>query len=314
MIEVYHDFAPKQAACGVETTLTLGTFDGVHRAHRRILERVRNHAAQSGTRGAVVTFNRHPRTVVRPESAPQILTTLDEKVRLFEESGIDTVYVVTFTSDVASMTADEFVEKRLIQCLFMRHMIVGYDHHFGKDRSGTHASIEGIARRHGFTIAVQEPMKHLGRIVKSSTIRKLIAEGNVRDSADLLGRDYSLRGTVVHGTGMGMRLGFPTANIAAADEHKLIPGSGVYAGWIDFDGNRHDAVMSIGGRPTFDMPGETIEAHIPGFSDNLYGVDALVGFTDRIRDLMAFGSTDELAAKIAEDIEVVKRMQSTFIT
>jgi riboflavin kinase / FMN adenylyltransferase len=314
MIEVFHDFAPKPEACGVDTTLTLGTFDGVHRGHRRILERVREHATQSGTRAAVVTFNQHPMMVVRPESAPLILTTLDEKVSLFEECGIETVHVLTFTSDVASMSADEFVEKHLIQCLSMRHMIVGYDHHFGKGRGGTHDSIEGIARHYGFTIAVQEQMKHLGQVVNSSAIRTRIADGDIRDADDLLGRDYTVQGTVVHGTGMGKRLGYPTANISATDERKLIPGSGVYAGWIEFGGNRHDAVMSIGGRPTFDMPGETIETHIPEFSGNLYDVDAVVGFTDRIRDLVAFGSSDELALRIAKDIESVKRMQTTYIT
>ena len=315
MIKVFHDFSPKPSACGEDTTLTLGTFDGVHRGHCRILERVREHAVRTGTAGAVVTFDRHPMTVVRPGSAPQILTTLEEKVALFAENGIDTVHVVTFTADVAEMTAERFVEERLLGCLSMRHMIVGYDHHFGKGRSGTQTSLEDIARRHGFTVAVQEPMKYNGRIVKSTAIRESLQNGDVRGAAEMLGRVYTVSGHVAHGTGTGTRLGFPTANVTVADATKLIPKDGVYAGWISFGQYRFDAVMNIGGRPTFNVHGgDVIEVHIPGYTGDMYDADVRVGFSGRIRDISTFQTEQDLVQRISEDVETVKRMQSTSST
>lgn len=302
-MKVYTDFGPEDAACIGDSTITLGTFDGVHLGHRRILEDVRNYARAAGTRSVVVTFERHPLTVVEPASAPRLLTTLAEKTELVEQAGIDDMVVIRFTPQFARLSAEDFVRDHLVGCLAVRHMVVGYDHHFGRGAGGSHASLAELSARYGFTVTVTEPVRHNNEVVKSSLIRDLIAVGSVREAAEMLGRTYSCRGTVVREEGLGSRIGFPTANIRIDDPDKLLPADGVYSGWASFGKNRLPAVMSIGGRPTFNRTASALEVHIPGFTGDLYGIDMIVGFTSRIRDIIEFSDADELVRQIAQDVE-----------
>ncbi len=302
-MQVYTDFAPEEAACTGASTITLGTFDGVHRGHRRILDDVRDQARAAGTRSVVVTFDRHPLTVVDPALAPRLLTTLAEKTELVEQAGIDDMIVIRFTPQFASLSAEDFVRDHLVGCLAMRHMVIGYDHHFGRGAGGTQASLAELSARFGFTVSVTEPVRHNDGVVKSSLIRDLISAGSVGEAAEMLGRTYSCRGTVVREEGLGSRIGFPTANIRIDDPDKLLPADGVYIGWAAFGKIRRPAVMSIGGRPTFSRTASALEVHIPGFTGDLYGIDMVVGFTSRIRDIIEFADAGELARQIALDVE-----------
>lgn len=300
---VHTDFHPKTGDCQMGSVASLGMFDGVHRGHRRILDRVVSHARVHGVHAVVLTFDQHPLSVIRSHEAPTLITSIDEKLALLAESGIDHTYILQFTREIAAMESERFIAEYLIDCLGMREFVVGYDHGLGRGREGSPDAIRGIAERLGFALDIVGPVSDGGTVIKSSTIRNHLALGDVVAAAEELGRSYSLRGTVERGRGIGSGLGYPTANVTPIDPGKIVPGNGVYTGWVEVSGTRHDAVITIGPRPTFDLTDELIEAHLPGYSGDMYGAEVVVGLTGRIRNIMKFESTSALIKNIQRDIE-----------
>ncbi|MBA7591175.1 Bifunctional riboflavin kinase/FMN adenylyltransferase [subsurface metagenome] len=311
-MKIFQGFPHTDSYCGIKTILTIGTFDGVHLGHRLILKKVIESARESGKIAAVVTFDKHPGYVLNPDSPPKILTTLDEKTAIFDEIGIEATFVIHFTKEISEISADDFISKYLVKCLGMSHFIVGYDHGFGKNREGSTEILSTLSKKLNFNVDVMKPINYDGIPIKSSVLRDLVTEGEVYKASQLLGTDYSFRGNVIPGQGIGRKIGIPTANIAVIEPEKCIPRTGVYAGWIDVGGERKNAVLSIGQRPTFDNgKEEVVEAHIPGFIGDLYGQEVRAGFNNRIREIVKYDSSQELVDQIHKDIEILKQVIQT---
>ncbi|MCD6307850.1 MAG: bifunctional riboflavin kinase/FAD synthetase [Candidatus Latescibacteria bacterium] len=302
-MKICRNRAPSETRCGIRTSATLGTFDGVHIGHREILGKVVSYARESGFQAAAITFDRHPQTVLDSERTLRMITTLDEKLDLMERTGLDIVYVITFSEEISRMSPSDFIGEYLVECLGMRHFVVGYDHGFGRNRTGGPGMIAILADEYGFTLEIVQPVLCEGETVNSSIIRELINQGRMDKATLMLGRDFSFSGSVVSGYGYGKKLGVPTSNIEVEDDLKIMPGQGVYTGWLEHGGAIHEAVISIGSRPTFGYSDEAIEVHMPDFDGDLYGERVTVGVTGHIRDIVRFDSKDELVEQIKKDID-----------
>ncbi|MFC1650291.1 bifunctional riboflavin kinase/FAD synthetase [Candidatus Latescibacterota bacterium] len=302
-MEIYKDFKPGAANCGFKTVATLGAFDGVHLGHREIVDKVIKRSVKLGLQSAVLTFERHPVSVIKPEYSPKLLSTQDEKIERLKNIGIDSVFVLKFSKSIAGMTAEQFITEYLINCIGMKTFIIGYDHKLGKDGVASSEKLQEYADKHNFNLEIVKPIKKEGMIVKSSVIRKHISDGEVDIASILLGEDYSLAGNVVKGHGIGEKIGFPTANINPLNEEKIIPAAGVYGGWVEIEKEKRDVVISLGPKPTFNFSDETIEIHIPDFDANLYGKTLRVGFVRKLRNIKKFDSQEELKRQIENDID-----------
>jgi riboflavin kinase / FMN adenylyltransferase len=296
------------------TAVTIGAYDGVHLGHRALLRDLSARAAAAGLTPVVVTFDRHPASVVRPESAPKLLTDLDQKLELLADCGIARTLVVPFDRARADESAEEFVSEVLVDTLDARLVVVGEDFHFGHGRKGNVALLTDIGARDGFTVVGVGLTGAHGEAVSSTRIRTLVAEGDVVAAAALLGRPHEVRGTVVHGDGRGgPELGFPTANLEISEEIAL-PADGIYAGYFRrADGSVHRAAISVGRRPTFYRPDETsvlVEAFLLDFEGDLYGEAARVSFVSRLRDEAQFESVDALIAQMRQDVADTERVLS----
>ena len=294
--------------CLRNPVVTMGVFDGVHLGHRMLLTRVVEEAARSGSDSVAVTFDPHPRMVLSGDpSHLRFLTDISERIELLGETGIGHLVIIPFTRELSSMTASEFVEEVLCRHLGARHLVIGFNHRFGKRHAGDESTLYDCSARMDFKVTREEAFKAEGEVVSSSGIRRLLDNGDVRKAAALLGYNYSLRGRVVSGKRIGRNIGFPTANIAPDFQYKLIPRSGVYAVevMIGDDHQRHIAMSNIGLRPTIsDNDGhQTIEAHLIDFESDLYGSSVNVRFIDRLRDEMKFGNVDDLVKQLARDRE-----------
>ncbi len=282
--------------------VTLGVFDGVHRGHLLILERLRSSARRLGGDAVVVTFDRHPRLVIAG-SAPPTITSLEHRLVLFERAGVDATAILRFDERLAAMPAERFLGEILLGKIGARAIVLGADSHFGREREGNIRFLEERRERHGYELeAVPLLARPGGRGISSTVIRAAISEGRLDDAAEMLGRPVSLLGRVERGDERGRRLGFPTANLAL--HHELHPPRGVYAGNVEVDGVRYRALVNIGVRPTFDGPAcELVEVHLLGFEGNLYGRVLEVEFLRRLRDERRFESPDALTAQIRADRE-----------
>jgi len=296
------------------TVVTIGAFDGVHLGHRALLRLVRDKANERGLPTALVTFDRHPAQVVRPESAPKLLTNLDQKLELLEATGlVDHAVVLTFDDQRRRESAEDFVTEVLDGCLRARLVVVGADFHFGNGRRGNVALLERMGRELGFDVVGLELVRadQGGAVTYSSTlVRRRLAEGDVRGAAEILGRDHEVRGTVVEGDRRGRELGFPTANVAVPDEICL-PAAGIYAGtFTGADGVARPTAISLGHRPTFyaDQAHLLLEAYLLDFSGDLYGQAASVAFVERIRAEERFDSVEALVAAMHRDVEAARRV------
>ncbi|MBN1292617.1 MAG: bifunctional riboflavin kinase/FAD synthetase [Candidatus Latescibacteria bacterium] len=305
-MKLVKDFPRSVENWDFNTTITVGTFDGVHIGHKQILQKVAEYASNNNEKSLVVTFDRHPISVLKPEVSPKLITTLDEKCSLFEELGIDITCVLSFNKQISELTSRHFIEKFLINSLKMRTLVAGYDHGFGKKNEDITISLQELAEALHFTLKVFEPVKHNGLIVKSSEIRLQISEGNMEIASEMLGVDYSISGKVIKGNNLGEKIGIPTANLEPESTEKIIPPRGVYAGWVELEGKRKQSVISIGSRPTFNIEYEAIEAHILDFTGNLYGKKIRIGFIKRLRDIFKFESQNELVNQINIDIKKAK--------
>ena len=293
------------------SVITIGAFDGVHLGHQALLRLVREKAAERGLPTALVTFDRHPAQVVRPGSAPKLLTNLDQKLELLEATGlVDHAVVLTFDQARRRESAEDFVNEVLIGCLHARLVVVGADFHFGNARRGNVALLERMGRDLGFDVVGLDLVSSPGAVTYSSTlVRQRLAAGDVRGAAEILGRVHEVRGTVVEGDRRGRELGFPTANVAVPEE-TCLPAAGIYAGtFTGADGVRRPAALSLGRRPTFytDQAYLLLEAFLLDFSGDLYGQPASVGFVERIRSEERFDSVDALVAAMQRDVDAVRR-------
>jgi riboflavin kinase/FMN adenylyltransferase len=282
------------------SAVALGVFDGVHLAHRAILGTAVTRARAEGLSALACTFDRHPAEILQPDRAPVPITTLDERLGLIAETGVDATVVLSFTRELAAVEPEAFVKDMLLARLHAREIVVGFNHRFGRGARGDAQMLQSLAERLGFQAHVVPPMEVDGVPVSSTEIRAALQRGDVRSAARFLGRPYAIAGTVTAGAGRGRTLGFPTANVDP-DRPLLLP-RGVYLGRVTVDGRPRPAVVNIGVRPTFGETSLAIEAHLLDFTGDLYGRPVRLDVVDRLRDEMRFGSVDELKAQIGRDI------------
>lgn len=288
------------------SVVTVGTFDGVHLAHQKIIKEVVSLAKERNCRSVVVTFEPHPREVVAEVNTEiQLLTTLQERQDLCEILGVDWFVVIEFDKAFSQQSFREFYIKYLINGIGMKVVVEGYDHHWGRNREGTIESLVDLGKEFKFDVLNIVPFTNNGRLVNSSIVRNYLSHGMVEDSAKLLGRPYSLRGKVVKGDRRGHLLGYPTANIDIDSKKKLIPQNGIYFVKVNVGANNHFGMASIGVRPTFQSAGErTIEVNILDFEKDIYGYDIQISFLRRIRDEIKFDSAENLIQQMHKDEEL----------
>jgi riboflavin kinase/FMN adenylyltransferase len=285
------------------TVITIGTFDGVHLAHQKIINEVVTQAKKHNCRSVIITFDPHPREIiVDSKSDIKLLTTLQERQEICEKYGIDVFIILTFDRTFAQQSYHDFYNKYLVCGIGVRIVIEGYDHHWGKNREGNIESLIKIGKEFGFDVVSVEPITLDGITLKSSIIRNELYEGNVNNAARYLGRPYRLRGKVIKGAGRGRLLGYPTANIELDSVKKLVPKNGIYFVRVHFEENTYFGITSIGVRPTFQAKGKrTIEVYILDFDKDIYGCSIGIDFLSRLRDELKFDSTDKLIQQMNED-------------
>jgi len=302
--------APEDVARNPDTIVTVGTFDGIHLGHREIIRETVRQAHASGGRSVVVTFEPHPKQVVRSDRGPvALLSTLEEKLRLLENEGVDLVWVLPFTREFARQTPREFYERAIVGRLGVRAVVVGIDHMFGRDRSGDAAELNVLAREFGFSLTTIPPLIVDDVRVSSTVIRKALAEGDVARAGRYLGYPYSLSARVVQGDRRGRDLGFPTANLDLDHSLKVIPARGVYVVEGEVSGESRHGMMNIGLRPTVTDAGHlTLEAHLFGVERDLYGEHVRVSFLARLREEQRFSSAQDLVRQLHLDREEAQRL------
>ncbi|MCH8547971.1 MAG: bifunctional riboflavin kinase/FAD synthetase [Balneolaceae bacterium] len=287
------------------TVLTVGTFDGVHAGHKVLINTVIRKATERGARSVIVTFDPHPRDIINPGSSGiRLLSSLEERSELLADLGVDEMVVIPFDRDFSLLTSEEFVRDVIWEKIGVSEFVIGYDHQFGRNREGTIDTVQRLGDQFGFDSYVVSRQEVGNKTVSSTAIRKAIhEEGNMEQAAEFLERYYILNGTIVHGDKRGKKIGYPTANIQAGNDHKVFPKKGVYAVWARVEGDYHGGMMNIGVRPTFDGESQTLEVHIFDFSGDIYGKEIQVQFVSRIRDEQAFSGIEELKARLDKDKE-----------
>jgi riboflavin kinase/FMN adenylyltransferase len=279
----------------------LGNFDGVHRGHQTLLARVRRQAAEIGGSPVAVTFDPHPSRVLRPDKAPPLLLTLDQKLEAFERAGMAGVVIVRFTPELSRWEPERFVDETLVAWLDVAEVWVGANFLFGRDRAGTFTLLRTIGEDRGFRAEKIDPIRYRDFVVSSTRIRHLIAEGRVDLAGALLGHHVFLDGIVVHGDGRGRTLGFPTANLDTPNE--LLPAHGIYATIATIDGVHHPSVSSVGTRPTVGGGPVTVEAYLLDGGGDLYGRRVRLAFVQRLRDELKFDDLEALRQQMGRDAD-----------
>ena len=291
--------------------VTTGTFDGIHLGHRTILNRLKEIAARNKGETVLLTFFHHPRMVLYPdENNLKLLNTQDEKIKLLEKTGIDHLVTIPFTKEFSRLTAIEFVRDILVNKIGVKKLVIGYNHHFGKNREGTLEQLKEYAPTYGFEIE-EIPAQDVDNVNVSSTkIREALLKGDVQTANSYLGYDYFLTGNVIKGSRVGQTLGFPTANIVVEEKYKLIPADGVYAVKAKLNGKVHNGMLNIGVRPTLNPDGpdhgknkKSIEINIFDFNDDIYNHRLTVSFRARIRDEKKFDDLEALKKQLLIDKE-----------
>ncbi len=285
-----------------DTVITVGTFDGVHRGHRDVIERLVARAHLLKIPSVLVTFEPHPLEVVNPAAAPLLLTTHDEKQEVIAETGLDYLAVVPFTAELAAYSAEDFVEGILRRCFRMRELLIGYDHGFGRQRAGNVDVLRTLGERDGFRVEVVDPVSTAdGHSVSSTSIRRAVAGGDLDRAAASLGRLYSVSGRVVEGAQRGRTIGFPTVNLGAPPHRKLLPPEGVYAVRVQTPVGPLGGMMNLGPRPTFGDSTTSLEAHLFDTNGNFYGSHIRIDFVARLRETRKFASAEQLTAQLRND-------------
>ncbi len=282
--------------------VTVGTFDGVHLGHWSVLREIGSRARISKGRSVLVTFDPHPLRIVRPAAAPPLLTTLDEKKAVLAESPLDYVVFVAFTPELSRYSPKRFVTEFLLGRLGMSELVIGYDHGFGRGRSGNVNTLRAIAAEHRFGLDIVKAVNTDEAPVSSTSIRRALLEGRLSDANRGLGRPYPMTGVVVRGDGRGRELGFPTANILVAGPDKLIPAAGIYACWANVGKRRLMGALHIGPRPTFPGAGPTVEVHLLDFGGSIYGRRIRLELVEALRTVEVFDTVEALKAQMRKDI------------
>ena len=291
----------------VHPVLALGNFDGLHRGHLKIIDRVKRGAVEHGGTAMAMTFDPHPPRVVRPDKAPPLLMTLPQRLEALDHAGIHAIAVVPFTRELSQWEPETFVRAVLVDWLRVSEVWVGANFLFGHDRSGNFSLLRTLGQRYGFRAEKIDPVRYKEFVVSSTRIRRLVAEGRVDEAGALLGHAYALVGTIVEGKRRGRELGFPTANLRT--ENELIPPHGVYATTLTIDGIVRAAVTNVGVNPTFGEGNATsIETHVLGYDGQLYGQHVQLGFVQRLRDERRFDDVDALRAQIDADCRRAERL------
>jgi riboflavin kinase / FMN adenylyltransferase len=303
---IIHDLAELQSPLR-KPVLTIGNFDGVHRGHLALFERVKIRARAIGGVSVVMTFQPHPIKIMKPDKAPLLITPTEQKLALIAQAAIHTIFCLKFDATFAGISAEDFVRDILVDKIGVKELVVGYDYTFGHNRTGDIELLCGMGKSLGFQVHVVQPVLMGKRVVSSTSIRDLIRAGELAEAKKLLGRDYQICGTVVKGKNRGGRLlGFPTANLELVDE--LTPKEGVYAVKVLIEDRLYNGVTNIGHNPTFGQGPLSIETHILDYSGDLLGQTIRVNFIHRLRAEKTYKSIEELARQIHLDIKVAREI------
>ena len=289
--------------------ITIGSFDGVHIGHQKIIKKLKNLAVASGGESVIITFHPHPRQIVYPkDNTLRLITTIEEKLVLLKKTGVDHLVIVPFTFEFSQQSADEYIQRFLVAKFQPKHIVIGYDHRFGMNRRGDINYLKWHEKTCGYKV-VEIGKKEINDIAVSSTkIRHSLEAGNVKQAAELMSHYFTLTGKVIKGQQIGQQLGYPTANLEIKERHKLIPVDGVYAAFANYDGERHKAMLYIGNRPTLkNVSGRTVEVNIFDFNQNIYEDIVQVELVDFIRHDTKLNDLDELKAQIADDQKKVEQ-------
>lgn len=282
--------------------VTTGTFDGVHLGHQKIISRLKDVAREEKGETVLLTFSPHPRMVLFPDDNElKLLNTLPEKIELLDKYGVDHLIIYPFTKEFSRLTSIEFVRNILVNSIQTKRLVIGYNHHFGRNREGSFEHLKEYGPLYGFEVE-EIPAKDIDHIQISSTkIRNALLIGDVKTATDYLGHTYTLTGTVVTGKKLGRTIGYPTANIQVKDQYKLIPGDGVYAVRIKHKNVFYGGMLNIGNNPTVEGKGKSIEVNIFDFDKVIYGDEATIYFVERLRDEVKFNNLEELKEQLAKD-------------
>lgn len=285
--------------------VTIGNFDGVHRGHAPILEKLTQEASSENRKSVVITFDPHPKKILNPEIKPfYLITTIEEKISLMERQGIDAMLIIPFSLEFSRITSEEFIRQILWDKLRIRKIFIGHDYTFGKNKEGNETFLKTFGKKLGFEVAVINAVTLGVEVVSSTRLRFAILDGDVRTAAALLGRPYNISGIVVEGEKRGRLLGFPTANINS--DKLLIPARGVYAVTVGLEERQYSGVLNIGVNPTFANGELSIEIYLIDFNENIYGKSLNICFIERIRDEIKFDAPEKLIGQIKRDVDQAK--------
>lgn len=282
--------------------LTIGTFDGVHLGHQRIIERIRAIAREVGGESVLLTFHPHPRQVLHPEDdSLKLIQTLDERIASLDHYGIDNLLIASFSSEFSHTEPEDYVRELLVKRINPRAVVIGYNHRFGHDRKGDVTLLEHMSKELGFTVHTisKEEVDHIN--VSSTNIRHALLDGDVDLANKLLGHPFEISGTVIRGNGLGAQLGYPTANIFIEEKSKIIPGAGIFAVMVEHASVRYNGMLYIGTRPTFDGVEASIEVNIFDFNKDIYGDKLRLELISALRGDEKFGTQEELVVQLGRD-------------
>ncbi len=297
------------------TVVTIGTFDGLHKGHQLVVEQLKQLAKEQNGETVIFTFYPHPRIVTSPDKANlRLLTTKNEKIKLFEKFGVDHLVIYPFNKEFSELSYSEFVKNILVDKMETRCLVVGYDHRFGKNREGGYEYLQKCADKHNFIVHKTDALSVEAEKVSSTKIRMALEAGDIKRANQYLGYQFTLHGTVVKGEQLGRKLGFPTANIEASDKYKIIPGYGVYAVLIEINDKHFKGMLNIGTRPTFNKNADnrSIEVNIFDFSGDMYGKEITLIFVDKIREEQKFNGIDALVQQLKLDKKAAQEILSSY--
>jgi riboflavin kinase/FMN adenylyltransferase len=287
--------------------ITMGTFDGVHLGHQKLLQELKSKAREHEGEAVVITYYHHPLELIHKSTFPYLLTEKEKKEELLKKHGVDCVLHLDFNENMVNLSAEDFLYNIIISEVKAKSIVIGYDTHFGKNRSGNFQFLKENSIKYNYEIDIIEPYQIDNRIVSSSLIRDLVREGDMINTSEFLGRNYSVSGVVKTGHRIGHGLGFPTINLHPSDRHKLIPGIGVYICEAEFHDSRYKAVTNVGYSPTLKNTGiKEIETHILDFKGDLYNTPVEIFFHKKLRDELHFDNRDKLIGMIKKDIKLTR--------
>jgi len=293
------------------TVLTVGAFDGVHKAHKYIIDFVKNIAKQENGETVLLTFEPHPRIVLNNEISDfKLLTNIEEKIKLLENCGVENLIIANFSSDFSQLEPADYIQNILIKTLGLKHIVIGYNHHFGKDRKGNFDTLFTSSAQNHFKVSQIPKQLIEAENISSTNIRAALQQGNIRLANEMLAHDYFIQGEVIHGNKLGRTIGFPTANIHIKDHYKLIPKNGVYAVQIIIENRILNGMMNIGYKPTFGENKLSLEVHIFDFNENIYHQNIEIRFIENIRNEQKFQSKEELIHQLNKDEQLIRSILS----